>query len=145
VQIDRLQIQEQLPGGDARGIQKVIDQPGLGRDRPLDCGAHALDYRVFLQDAAQDLGRQQDGVEGGPQLMGEQREEQILGVVGPLGCGPGPLCGSQELGALGLVQATLGDVLDGEQDHLVSVRPENWPTAERKIFVTVPSELALDL
>jgi len=109
-QLDRPHVEPHLPRGDARDVQEVLDELGLGVDAPRDGRQAAVDDLRFVRTETEHLRPAEDGVQGGPQLVREGGEELVLGPVCPLGLVPCLLRPGEETPVLLLGLLALGDV-----------------------------------
>ena len=109
-QVHRTDIEAQLAAENGRDVEEILDQArlllGVARDR-VD---GAVDHVGVPPRGAEHVGPAQDGVQGGPELVGQGRQEVVLRTVGSLGVRPGPLRARQELLALLFDPPPLGDV-----------------------------------
>ena len=80
-QVDRVDVQPHLPGGDARDVEDVRDQAGLDLGVAVDRLRRLQDRRRVRRAVAEDVAPPHDGVERRPQLVGEDGQELVLTVV----------------------------------------------------------------
>ncbi len=133
-QLDRLEVEPELAGDDARDVEQVVDQLRLERAlRSIVSSARAPAAAIELA-GAQHLHPAEDGVERGPQLVGEGGQELVLGAVGLLGLLARRLLEDEEAGPL-----LLGPLADADLplELLVGHRQLGRPLLDQHLQIVV--------
>ena len=109
--VDALQVEIELAADDARGIEQIIDEPGLMVDVALDRLGRAPDQcRIVLARTRQDLAPALQRIERRTQLVRDDGEKLVLRAIGPLGFAAQAVLGHQQAFELLLRFFELGDV-----------------------------------
>ena len=103
MQIERRAVERHLAAGDAGQVEQVVDQPRLQLDVAPDHGQGLGHARAEVAAVLEPVHGGHDGRQRRAKLVGQRREEPVLGRAGLLG----PLPRVHDLAAL---PAPLGDV-----------------------------------